>query len=76
MYEGDAVPESVQKWAVTPLAVSRTKRYLDPAVANKFWAALDQYILVKRPYLLPKGASSAATPATAGGAAAGVAGRA
>lgn len=70
MFEGDAVPDTVQRWAVTPLAVSRGKRYLDPAVASKFWAAVDHYILVKKPYLLPKGAPTAAA---SGGAAPGTA---
>jgi parafibromin len=71
MYDGDAVHENVGKWAVTPLRISKSRRYTDPGVAQQFWAALDGFIWHKKPYLLPKGvtnvgAGAAGAPAGAG----------
>jgi parafibromin len=43
-------------WAVTPLAISKTRRYLDAGVSARFWRAVDDHIFVRKPYLLPKGA--------------------
>jgi len=56
-FEGDAPHVNCQNWAVTPLAISKTKRYLDQGVQIKFWRTIDDHIFVKKPYLLPKGAN-------------------
>lgn len=53
-YEGDAPHPNTTKWAVTPLAVSRTKRHLDSGLCARFWAAVDSDICKRKPYLLPK----------------------
>lgn len=72
MYEGDATPDNIARWAVTPLLVSKTRRYTDPGVTQQFWAAFDNFIWHKKPYLLPKGVSNVGdmtTPAAGQGAA-------
>lgn len=56
-FEGDAPHANCQNWAVTPFAISKTKRYLDQGVQIKFWRTIDDHIFVKKPYLLPKGAT-------------------
>lgn len=57
---GDIPHENVPKWNVTVLPVSKAQRYKDPGVAQKFWGALDNFIYVQRPWLLPKGVSAVA----------------
>jgi parafibromin len=54
-FDGEAAHPNCQNWAVTPLVISKTKRYLDPGVVIKFWRAVDEHVFVKKPYLLPKG---------------------
>jgi parafibromin len=70
-YEGDILHDNIPKWNVTPLTVSKTRRYLDPGVAQKFWASLDTYITVHKPFLLPRarqgGGGGGASSSTAGG---------
>jgi parafibromin len=60
MFEGDAVPETISKWAVTllPVAKSQQRRYLDAGVVAKFWNNVDNFIYSKKPYLVPKAASA------------------
>lgn len=53
MYEGDPPHENIPKWNVKPLVISRTKRYLDPGIANHFWSLVDQFIITSKPRLLP-----------------------
>lgn len=67
MWEGDAPHANIPKWNVKILAVSKTKRYLDAGVANKFWELVDRDVTVRKPYLMPKVAPGGA----AGGGAAG-----
>jgi hypothetical protein len=55
--EGEAPHPNCESWAVTPLSLSRSKRYLDAGVVNKIWAAIDNIIWTKMPYLLPKGSA-------------------
>lgn len=78
MYEGDVPHVNVPKWNVKILAVSKTKRYLDAGVANKFWELVDRDVTVRKPYLMPKvapgglsGASASAGSGTPGSAAGG-----
>lgn len=54
MFEGDIKHENIDRWDVTVLPISKTKRWQDPGVAQKFWGVVDNWILVHRPWLLPK----------------------
>lgn len=57
-------------WAVQPLAVSKTKRFLDSGLAARFWAAVDHDVYTRKPHLVPKGTGSGPAGAGAQGAAA------
>lgn len=67
-YDGDATHESIGKWNVAVLPVSKSRRYLDPGVAQRFWSLMDQFVLVHKPYLLPRGVSNLGGGAAGGGA--------
>ena len=47
------VPATVRSWNVRPLALSRTSRHLDHSTMGSFWQALEMYMEMKKPYLLP-----------------------
>lgn len=48
------MPATVKSWNVRPLSISRFKRHADATVVEDFWTQLEQYLEVKKPFLLPK----------------------
>ena len=60
--EGEAPHPNCESWAVTPLSLSRSKRYLDAGVVNKIWAAVDNIIWTKMPYACPLRSKQAESP--------------
>jgi hypothetical protein len=53
-YEGDPPHPNATQWAVSLLPVSKTQRYTDSGVAAKFWNAIDTFMTVQKPFLMPK----------------------
>ncbi|VEU35788.1 unnamed protein product [Pseudo-nitzschia multistriata] len=52
--EGDNVPKELQGWSVTQTRVSRDKRGLDSVTYASFWNALDEWMAIHKPELLPQ----------------------
>lgn len=52
--EGDNIPKELQGWAVTQAKVSRDKRGLDSVTYASFWNALDEWMAIHKPELLPQ----------------------
>mmetsp|Transcript_6813 Transcript_6813/g.17078 ORF Transcript_6813/g.17078 Transcript_6813/m.17078 type:complete len:540 (-) Transcript_6813:45-1664(-) len=52
--EGDNIPKEIQGWAVTQTKVNRDKRGLDSVTYASFWNALDEWMAIHKPELLPQ----------------------
>jgi len=52
--EGDNIPKEIQGWAVKQTKVSRDKRGLDSVTYASFWNALDEWMAIHKPELLPQ----------------------
>uniref|UniRef100_A0A7S4ANR7 Cell division control protein 73 C-terminal domain-containing protein n=1 Tax=Pseudo-nitzschia australis TaxID=44445 RepID=A0A7S4ANR7_9STRA len=52
--EGDNIPKELQGWAVTQNKVSRDKRGMDSISYASFWNALDEWMAIHKPELLPQ----------------------
>lgn len=59
-FEDEAVPRAVSRWKVVPLGVSKSQRHLDKGLVARFWRQVDDFISVRKPYLMR--APSAAPP--------------
>ena len=52
--EGDKIPKDLQGWAVTQTKLNRDKRGLDSVTYASFWNALDEWMAIHKPELLPR----------------------
>eukprot|EP01035_Chromulina_nebulosa_P019189 gene19189-25035_t len=48
------VDANIQSWNCKILRVYRFKKHLDSEAANEFWAYFDEFVRVRKPFLLPK----------------------
>lgn len=72
-YDDESVPPSIKRWKVTPLGVSKSQRHLDKGLVARFWRIVDEFVAVKKPFLLRHvngGVSTGAAAAAAAAAAA------
>lgn len=63
-YDDESVPPSIKRWKVTALGVSKSQRHLDKGLVARFWRTVDEFVAVKKPFLLRQG-DGASDPATA-----------
>ena len=83
-YEDEPVPPSVRRWRVDALGVSRSQRHLDTGLVARFWQTVDEFVSLKKPFLMrdtsrpsagvapaPGGSSSASSSSAASAASAG-----
>lgn len=52
--EGDKIPKELQGWSVTQSKLNRDKRGLDSVTYASFWNALDEWMTIHKPELLPQ----------------------
>ena len=52
--EGDNIPKELQGWSVTQTKLNRDKRALDSVSYASFWNALDEWMAIHKPELLPQ----------------------
>jgi len=52
--EGDKIPKELQGWSVTRTNLNRDKRSLDSVAYACFWNALDEWMAIHKPELLPQ----------------------
>lgn len=52
--EGDKIPKELQGWSVTQTKLNRDKRGLDSVTYASFWNALDEWMAIHKPELLPQ----------------------
>jgi hypothetical protein len=52
--EGDKIPKELQGWSVTQTKLNRDKRSLDSVSYTSFWNALDEWMAIHKPELLPQ----------------------
>mmetsp|Transcript_14257 Transcript_14257/g.35767 ORF Transcript_14257/g.35767 Transcript_14257/m.35767 type:complete len:449 (-) Transcript_14257:45-1391(-) len=52
--EGDKIPKELQGWSVTQSRLNRDKRGLDSVTYASFWNALDEWMAIHKPELLPQ----------------------
>lgn len=52
--EGDKIPKELQGWSVIQTKLNRDKRGLDSVAYASFWNALDEWMAIHKPELLPQ----------------------
>jgi len=52
--EGDKIPTELQGWSVTQSKLNRDKRGLDSVTYASFWNALDEWMAIHKPEMLPR----------------------
>lgn len=52
--EGDKIPLELQSWSVTQSRINRDKRGLDSVAYSSFWNALDEWMAIYKPEMLPQ----------------------
>lgn len=52
--EGDKIPKELQGWSVLQAKLNRDKRGLDSVTYASFWNALDEWMAIHKPELLPQ----------------------
>jgi len=52
--EGDKIPKDLQGWSVTQSKLNRDKRSLDSVTYACFWNALDEWMAIHKPEMLPQ----------------------
>lgn len=52
--QGDKIPMELQSWSVTQSSINRDKRGLDSVAYSSFWNALDEWMAIYKPEMLPQ----------------------
>jgi hypothetical protein len=52
--EGDVMPPEVMQWSVTRSKLNRDKRGMDSVTYASFWNALDEWMTIYKPEMMPK----------------------
>ena len=52
--EGDKIPKELQGWSCTQTKLNRDKRGLDSVTYASFWNALDEWMAIYKPEMLPQ----------------------